>query len=167
MKTISTLILALAFSVPSLALTVGKVNAQKVLTTINEGKRVGEKLKKKVEEKQKILKKEEDKFKKMQEDFQKQTLVMNDKAKAKKQAELQQAYMKLQQTMGSFQNEIRDMEAKLQAPIVEKIKKVVEKVSKDSGVDITVESRTSPILFAKKEKDLTEDVIKAYNKEHK
>ncbi|EQC48946.1 outer membrane protein, OmpH-like protein [Bacteriovorax sp. BSW11_IV] len=167
MKKLIALCLALTFTTPAFALLIGKVDVQNVLLSIEEGKRVREKLKKKFDEKQGIIKKEEDKIKKAQEDFQKQSLVMNDKAKQTKQMEIQKSIMKLQQETAGYQKEIQDMENEMKKPILDKLKVIIEEVSAKAGVDVTFESNTAPIIYAKSEKDLTEDVVKAYNKKHK
>ncbi len=56
------------------------------------------------------------------------------------------------------------MEQKLKTPILENVKKVVDEVAKSSDVDMVYEAATAPILFAKEEKDLTDEVVKLYNK---
>lgn len=167
MKKLIALCLALTFTTPAFAVLIGKVDVQNVLLSIEEGKRVRDKLKKKFDEKQSVIKKEEDKIKKAQEDFQKQSLVMNDKAKQTKQMDIQKSIMKLQQETAGYQKEIQDMENEMKKPILEKLKVIIEEVSAKAGVDVTFESNTAPIIYAKSEKDLTEEVVKAYNKKHK
>ncbi len=166
MKKIS-LVLMMALSLSATATTIGKVDIQKVLLTIKQGQGVRAKLKKSFESKQKLLKKDETKIRKMQKDFQKQSLVMNDAAKGKKQKLIQESIVKLQQKTQKFQAEIQKMENKMKKPILERVKKIVEIVSKKANVDITFESSTAPIVYAKSEKDITADVIKAYDKKHK
>ena len=56
------------------------------------------------------------------------------------------------------------MEQKLKTPILERVKQVVDEVSKSADVDLVYEAATAPILYAKSEKDLTDEVVKAYNK---
>lgn len=162
------LLLTLTFGVNAFsAIVVGKVDIQKILLSINEGKAVRKKLKKVFDEKQKILKKDEARIKKMQADFQKQSLVMNAKAKAKKEREIQGQMIKLQQRSQSFQKEIQGMELKLKKPILDKVRKIITKVSSKAKVDLTFEVSTAPVLYARTEKDLTPEIIKLYNKEHK
>ena len=167
MKKILVLLAAMLMSAQTLAIVVGKVDVQKVILTVDAGKKIKTKLKKTFDEKQKILKKEEDKIRKMQADFKKQSLVMNEKAKQKKQMEVQESIIKLQQKTAGFQKEIQALEQKFKKPLFEKIKDVISSVSKKAGVDITIESATAPIIYAKSEKDLTADVIAAFNKKHK
>ena len=143
---------------------VGKVDVQKVLVTVNQGAQVRDQLKKTFDEKQKILKDEEDKIRKMQEDYQKKAAVLNDKERAKKEREIQEKIMGIQQKTAEYQKEIQDMEQKLKTPILERVKQIVDDVAKGADVDFVYEAATAPILFAKEEKDLTDEVVKAFNK---
>lgn len=146
------------------AVSVGKVDVQKVLITVTQGQSVRDQLKKAFDEKQKVLKDEEDKIRKLQDDYQKKASVLNDKEKGKKEREIQEKIVAIQQKTAAFQKEIQDMEQKLKTPILEKVKAVVDEVAKNSEVDMVYEAATAPILYAKQEKDLTDEVIKVYNK---
>lgn len=167
MKSIIALLLAMTFVVPAHALTLGKVDIQKVLLSVKQGQKVRDDLKKEFDKKQAELQKEEGAIRKMQEDFQKQGVVMNDKAKAKKEQEIQEKIIMLQQKSMSYQKEIQEMENKLKKPILDRVKEIIDVVSKDAGVDMTYEASTAPIVYAKSEKDLTPEVIKAYDKKFK
>lgn len=160
-------LMVLAISSPVFAnVVVGKVDVQKVLVTVNQGVAVRDQLKKSFEDKQKALKKDEDAIKKLQEDYQKKAAVINDTEKAKKEREIQEKIVAIQQKTATFQKEIQDMEQNLKTPILERVKNIVDDVAKSSGVDFVYEAATAPILYAKTEKDLTDEVIKAYNKKH-
>ena len=166
MKYLITLMMMFSISMPSYALLVGKVDIQNVLVSVKEGKKVRDQLKDEFEKKRKILDSEQEKIKKMQQDFSKQSLVMNDKAKVEKEKEIQQKIIELQQKSLGFQKEIQEMEGKMKAPILERIKTIVDKVSKSAGVDVTFEMSTAPVIYAKSEKDLTSTVIKEYDKKY-
>lgn len=146
------------------AVIVGKVDVQKVLVSVKQGQKVRDQLKRTFDERQKTLKAEEEKIRKMQEEFKKKGLVMNGSAKRKKEDEINQKIMALQQKSVEYQKEIQEMENKYKRPILERIKDIVEDVSKSAGVDITFEASTAPIIYAKDDKDLTNSVISAYNK---
>jgi outer membrane protein len=167
MKKMIFLLLALSFSTVSLAeVTVGRVDIQKVLTTIKEGKKVRTELESFFNDKQKELQSEEEKIKKMQKDFEKQSFALNDEAKQKRQQDIQMAVMQLQEKTGEYQQQLREKENKLKQPILERIKTIVEGVSSEAGVDMTFEASTAPVIYAKNRKDLTDQVIKAYDKKH-
>ena len=63
----------------------------------------------------------------------------------------------------NYQKKIQAMEQEMKEPILKKIRSVVEDVSKKEDVDFTFESSAAPIIYAKKSKDLTNAVIKAFN----
>ena len=65
-----------------------------------------------------------------------------------------------------YQKEITEMENKAKGPILEKVKGIVDEVSKKADVDVTFEASTAPVIYAKEEKDLTQEVIDAYNKKY-
>jgi len=158
------LISALLFSFSASATLVGTVDIQKVLLSVKEGQKVRDELKKEFEKKQGELKKEEDKIRKAQEDFKKQTLVLSDAAKIKKQESIQKMIMALQQKSMEYQKEIQALESKLKKPLLNKIRTIVEEVSKKEKVDLTFELSVAPIIYAKNQKNLTDLVIKAYDK---
>ena len=166
MKVFLVIILS-SLAMPAFAnLLVGKVDIQKVLITVKEGKKVRAKLKSVFEKKKKILDSEQKKIQKLQEDFKKQSLVMNDKAKLSKERELQQMIIQLQQKSLGFQKEIQQMENKMKKPILEKLRDVINSVSKKAGVDVTFEASTAPVVYAKKEKNITDEVISLYDKKY-
>ena len=148
------------------AMVIGRVDVQKVLLTTKEGQKVRDQLKKVFDEKQKILKEDEDKIKKMQEDYKKQSLVMNDSAKQKKEEDINKEIMKIQEKSSGFQKEIQEQENKFKKPILDKVRTIVEDVSKTAGVDVTFESSTAPIIYAKDDRDLTDEVVKQYDKKY-
>lgn len=160
-------LMLLTFSYSSFsAVLVGLVDIQKIITTIKEGKKVQKTLEKSFNDKKAILKKEEDKIKKAQEDYKKQSMVLADAARANKERELQEMMMKLQNKTMEFQREIQKMEQDLKKPILEKLRPVIDEVSKANKVDLTFELSAAPIVYAESKKDLTDDVVKAYDKKH-
>jgi outer membrane protein len=162
------LLLALiTFSSTSFASTlVGLVDIQKIITTIKEGKNVQKSLEKTFNDKKAILQKDEAKIKKAQEDFKKQSMVLADAARQTKERELQESMMKLQNKTMEYQREIQKLEQEQKKPILEKLRPIIDEVSKAAAVDMTFELSAAPIVYAQNKKDLTDDVIKAYDKKH-
>lgn len=146
---------------------VGIVNIQKVITTVSEGKAVMKTLKKSAETKQKELKSEEESIIKLQQSFQKQDLVLSEKAKIKKQQELRAKITALQQKSMQYQKDFQKQESQLKQPILEKLKPIIDEISKSEKVSMTFELTSSPVVYAEKKVDITEKVIKAYDKKYK
>jgi outer membrane protein len=161
------LFVLLAFSVNSFsAVVVGLVDIQKVITSIKEGKNVQKTLEKSFNEKKAVLKKDEDKIKKAQEDYKKQSMVLAETARMNKEREMQEMMMKLQSKTMEYQKEIQKMEQDLKKPILEKLRPIIDEVSKSAGVAMTFELSAAPIVYAEAKKEITDDVIKAYDKKH-
>ena len=85
---------------------IATVDMQKALQTVDSGRRAKAQLEKEFNSKKTQLQTEEASIKKMTEEFQKQSLVMSDEARAKKQAELQQRIMKFQEL--TARSQVRD-----------------------------------------------------------
>ncbi len=166
-KPISLILACLLFSMVShAAAKVGFVNIRKIVSSVEEGKSVDRQLKKSYEKKQKLLKKDEEEIRKLQESFQKQNLVLSEKAKRKKREELNVKVQAVRTKFKKFNDEIKKEELQLTMPIYERLKPIVESVSKTEKVDMTFEVSTSPVVYAKNQVDLSDNVIKAYNKKY-
>jgi outer membrane protein len=166
MKTLlALLILSFAMSAQATVL-VGLVDIQKIITSIKEGKTVQKSLEKAFNDKKTVLKKDEDKIKKSQEDYKKQSMVLAEQARMNKEREIQESMMKLQSKTMEFQKEIQKMEQDMKKPILEKLRPIIDEVSKANAVAMTFELSAAPIIYAEAKKDLTEDVIKAYDKKY-
>ncbi len=166
MKLILSLML-LTYSLSSFSsVLVGLVDIQKVITSIKEGKNVQKTLEKAFNDKKTVLKKEEDKIKKAQEDYKKQSMVLAEAARANKEREIQEMMMKLQNKTMEFQREIQKMEQDMKKPILEKLRPIIDEVSKANAVTMTFELSAAPIVYAEAKKDLSEEVIKSYDKKH-
>ncbi len=161
------ILLALTLSIPSMANTkVGLVNIQKIIVSVKEGKTINKTLEKSFNSKKKLIKKEEQKIMKMQEQFKKQDAVLSNAAKAKKSAEIAKRIQEVRAQMERYQGEIRKQEAELKKPLLEKLKPIIDTVSKDAKVTLTFEVSASPIVYAENKVDLTDKVIKAYDKKY-
>jgi outer membrane protein len=146
---------------------VGLINIKLIMNQIDEGKNVNVTLEKSFKGKESILKSEEAKIKKLQEELVKQDMVLSDKAKMTKQKEIQEAIGAYQKKTMDFQKQIQKEEADLKKPILDKLSKIVEKISADAGVDVTYEISSNPLVYAKTKEDLNQKVIELYNKENK
>src|SRR4051812_13070377 len=78
-------------------LKIATVDMQKALQSVEAGKKAKAQLEKEFSQLKKQIENEETALKKMDEEFKKQSLVMNDEARAKKQGELQERFMKYQE----------------------------------------------------------------------
>ena len=98
----------------------------------------------------------------MQESFEKQKAVLSETVKVSKEKELRELYLSIQDQTLNYQRELQEMERELKEPLLTKIDKITDEVAKDK-VDFEVEESSHIVGYARNRKDLTEEVIKAYN----
>jgi outer membrane protein len=149
------------------AIKVGTVDMQRALQTVEAGKKAKSQLEKEFNSRKKDLQNEETSIKKMGEEFKKQAAVMNEDARAKKQAEIQERIMKFQETTARSQQEIQQKEHELTQPIILKLRTVIGDMAKSRGYTVVLERNENTVLYSLDKDDMTEDVIAAFNKANK
>ncbi len=167
MKRIMLLAMLTSVSGFSANVKIATINFQKVLNTVKEGVRATEKLKKSFERKKKNLKTQEQSLMTKKKNLEKKASLLSQTAIAKQSKELQAGFMKFQQETMKSQQEIAKLESEYKKPIFEKIKVIVDQISKKENVDMTIETSQTPVVYAKSELDITDQVIKKYDSVHK
>ena len=140
------------------------VDLQKALQSVESGRKAKSTLEKEFNDKKKQLQAEEEAIKKMTEEFKKQSLVLSDDAKSRKQNEIQERLVKYRELFGKSQFDIQSRERQLTEPIILKLKGIVEDLGSKQGYTIILEKNENNVLFSLKKDDLTEEVIKLFNK---
>ncbi|HEY8271692.1 MAG TPA: OmpH family outer membrane protein [Pseudobdellovibrionaceae bacterium] len=143
---------------------IGVVDMQKAIQSTAAGKKAKAELEGEFNKKKKELEKKEADLKKMGEDLERKKSVLSEEVLSKKQAEFQEEMLKYRDVVGKSQIEIQKKERDLTAPILEKMKKSIEKVAKEKGYTLVLEN-SQMVLFATADADLTNDVVKSYEKE--
>ena len=114
--------------------------------------------------KKKELEKREADIKKMGEDFEKRSMAMNEDARTKKQGEIQGEMRKYQEMAAKAQMEIQKRERDLTQPIVTKLRSILEDIAKKENFTVILEKSENAVMYAKKDIDLTERIIKEHDK---
>jgi outer membrane protein len=142
---------------------IGIVDMQKAIQSTAAGKKAKTELETEFEKRKKELQKKEADLKKMNDDLEKKKSVMSEEVMGRKQAELQEEMMKYREVLTKNQSEIQKKERDLTQPILEKMRKTISEVAKEGGYTYILEN--SPVvLFADSSHDLTDKVIKAFEK---
>lgn len=142
---------------------IGVVDMQKALQTVDAGKKAKSQLEKEVESKKKEFDTEKAAINKMGEEFKKQSLVMSDEARAKKQGEIQERIMKLQEKGAKTEQELHMREQELTQPILVKLRTVITDLAKKKGYRMILEKNENTVLFSQDNDDLTSEVISTFN----
>lgn len=140
---------------------IGFVDMQKAIQSTAAGKKAKSELEGEFNKKKKELEKKEADLKKMGEDLERKKSVLSEEVLGKKQAEFQEEMLKYRDVVGKSQIEIQKKERDLTAPILEKMRKAIEKVAKEKGYSMVLEN-SQMVLFATADADLTDAVVKAY-----
>jgi outer membrane protein len=143
---------------------IGTVDMQKALQSVDAGKKAKAQLEKEFNVKKKELDNERSAIQKMGEEFKKQSLVMSDDARAKKQAEIQERAVKFQELQMRSQTEITQKEHDLTQPIIVKLRGIIGELAKQKKYNVVLEKNENTVLFSEEKDDLTADVVNQYNK---
>ncbi len=169
-NSLNAVLFSLALSASAVAaeeVKIATVDMQKALQSVDSGKRAKAQLEKDFNAKKKDLQTEEAAIRKATEEFKKQSLVMNDEARAKKQGELQERIMKFQELTARSQMEIQQKEKELTQPIVSKLRNVISDLAKKRSYTVVLEKNENNVLYSLEKDDLTGDVISTFDKQSK
>ena len=166
---ISALVFSTSLALPAFAddAKIGTVDMQKALQSVDAGKKAKSQLEKEFNTKKKDLQTEEASIKKMTEEFKKQSLVLSDEARAKKQQEIQERIMKFQELTQRSQSEIQQKEQDLTGPIIMSLRSMIGDLAKKRGYTFVLEKNENSVLYSPEKDDLTADLISAYNSKPK
>lgn len=142
---------------------VGCVDVQKAIQSTASGKKAKETMEAEFKKRKESLDKKKSDIEKMGQDLEKKRSVLSEEVFGRKQVELQEEMMKFQKVVGENQLDIQKKEKELLDPIFEKMRKVIEKVAQEKGFSVVVDKQNT--LFAQKDADMTDDVVKAFEKE--
>jgi outer membrane protein len=142
---------------------VAVVDMQKAIQSTEAGKKAKKELEGEFEKRKKELQKKEGDLKKMGEDLEKKRAVLSEEVLAKRQAEMQEEMLKYRETLNKNQAEIQKKEQDLTRPILEKMRKIIGDTAKAGGYQMVLEA-SAGVLFAESSIDITDSVIKAFEK---
>lgn len=143
---------------------IGYVDMQKAIQSTAAGKKAKKELEDEFNKKKKELGKREADIKKMGEDFEKRSMAMNEDARMKKQGELQNEMRKYQEMAAKSQMEIQKRERDLTEPIVKRLRDIIESIAKKEEFTMILEKSENSVMWAKKDLDLTDRLIKEFDK---
>ncbi|EKD50691.1 MAG: hypothetical protein ACD_62C00455G0005 [uncultured bacterium] len=139
------------------------VSLQTALNEVNEGKKIKEGLKVEYETKKKKIDDMKLELETMSQDLEKQQMVLSADALNIKRKELQTKFLDLQNKAATFERELKTKEAQSAQKILTMLRTIVQEIANKSAYTLVIENSTETILFSKNAKDITTEVIAAYN----
>src|SRR5262245_14205718 len=140
----------------------GYVDMQRALNETEDGRKAKEKLKKDFEQKQKELDEKQAALKKEMEDLEKKRSLLTPDKVREKESELRGKLEQLQTTYMRLQQDLSGKEQKETAKIFERMQKIMSEIAAAENFTMIVDK--SALVFAKPHLDLTNELIRRYNK---
>lgn len=149
---------------------VGIVDSQAVLEKSKAGKRSIETLKEHFQIRQKLLGNDEEELKRLQEELQ-GSAGLSDAEKKTKQALLQRKFQEFQKRRQEFQQELNQKQNEVFDDQFKKMKPVIRAIAERKGFSLVIDKADNPmvkiVLYSRKGLDITNDVIKEFDRRFK
>jgi outer membrane protein len=134
------------------------IDFQRTLNETKVGKAAKTKLETQKDSKQKELNAKKDALQKDAEEFKKQKVVLKPDAAAKREAELQEQFVQLQNLFMQHQQDLAKAEATATKEIVGKASSIIESIAKRDGYTVILDR--AAVVYFDKASDITEEVDK-------
>ena len=145
----------------------GYIDMQKALNMSAAGKNAKEKIKEKVQGYDVEVKARQEELKKLKEDLEKQAMLLSEEARNAKERDYQQKVKDYQRFTKDIQETLQQTDADFTRKIVEALVKVIQEVGKRDGYTLILEKTESSIVYADESIDITDEVIKTFDKQGK
>ncbi len=159
-------LLMMVFSTHAIAadVKIGYANLQRALNESESGKRAKTSIKAEAEKYQKEITAKEDKLKALKDEIDKKIAVWNKETKAAKVNTFQTGLKDLQQTTQKYDTILKKAKAQSEATIINELREIIQTIAKKKGYTFVLESSAGAILYAPENSNMTDELIKKYNK---
>ena len=144
------------------ALKIGILDLYKVINECEEGKQAKSTLEALIKSKESEIEEKGMKIEKLKSELQKQASVLSSDAKKSKEDELEKLIRDYQRILQDSQAEVKKKEEELTGAIIKGVNELVAEMGKKEGYTVIIEKNLA--LYANSDLDITDDVIKRYNK---
>lgn len=142
---------------------IGAVDLLKALNESDAGKKAKTDLEFLIKTKQASLDEKGKNIEKIKNELEKQSSVLSADARKSKEEELERLVRDYQRQVTDSQNEVKKKEGDLTGGILKELREVIQQIGNEEGYTLILEGGDGQILFAKKDIDLTDSVIKKFN----
>jgi len=146
-------------------LKVGYVDLQKVLAGSKRGAAQKEVVERKEGELRDAIQKKQAELQELKETLEKQSVMLSDEARRDKERDYQKELKELERLVKDSRQELQQLEMEVTTKMLKTIEQIVVQLGEKGGYTLILErnERIPFILFASKEIDLTDQVIKAFD----
>ncbi len=145
---------------------IGYVNLQKALNESQHGKEAKAKFSEEVKKRQEEIASNEEKLKEFKDDLQKKAMILKKETLNEKEAEFRKKAEDFQKFFLQSDEEMKMKEAQLTRTILKGLEVVVRDIATKNGYTFIFEKMESGILYGPEADDLTDEVVKKYDKKY-
>ena len=146
---------------------IGYIDLQRVLANSQAGKEAKSQLDKESEAKKKVLEEKKKDLQKIKAELENQSLAISDEAKKRKEESLLEKKDEIMQFLQKAERELQLRDSELTKKILSELEDVIKKMGKEGDYTIIIEKTEGGLLYASDEIDLTDRIIKEYDKRKK
>ena len=148
----------------AVAIKVGYVDLQQALNSSAAGEKAKDSFKSEVERMEQVLEKRRAKVEKLKGELEKKALLLRDDERVALQRDYRQELRDFERLYKDSQEELKIRDRELTARILVELRQVVNAIGEQGDYSVILEGNNTVVLYGSKSIDLTEAVIKAYNK---
>lgn len=153
-----------AAEVGAVAIRVGYVDLQQALNSSAAGEKAKESFKAEVERMEQVLEKRRANVEKLKGELEKKALLLRDDERVALQRDYRQELRDFERLYKDSQEELKIRDRELTARILVELRQIVNAIGEQGDYSVILEGNNTVVLYGSKSIDLTELVIKAYNK---
>jgi outer membrane protein len=139
------------------------INIKRVFNESKRGLKEKEAFTAKVTAKKKAVDKKQQEFQAFKEELEKKAPMLSEQARREKEKEYQQKAKELEWLVKDSNDDLRKLEQEMLDKLMKSLQKVVEKLGAQENYTLILEETASSILYAPKDMDITDQVIKAFD----
>lgn len=143
---------------------IGYVDFNRALNEVSDGKNASKRLKNEFKEKQQKLNLLQEDLASMKEEIDRDRLLLSSDVIKEKERAYRQKLSEVQRRFAEFHREMSEREALLTEEILKRLKSIVRSIGADQGYALILEKSQEIVLYAPAAEDLTDLVIKQYNR---
>jgi len=144
---------------------IGYIDVQRVLARSAAGVAAREALEKERASIQKDMDGRRQELEKLRDEIEKKSALMTADARSDKQDQFERKRRDAARAADDYQKELEKKEGVLLQKVLQEVGGVIEKVGKEKNYYMIVEKRNAGVLYASTDADLTDEIIRAYDKD--
>lgn len=162
-------ILFLGFAASTMAAEakIAYVNLQKALNESTAGKDAKAEMAEEIKKRQEDVNAKQEELKKLKEDIEKKGAILSKDAKEQKETEFNKKSQEFQRSFMQSEDVLRKKEQESVKEIIKSLEEIVKTLAKEKGYTYVLEKTESGLIVGPADMDLTDEVVKIYNKQYK